>query len=114
MLVRQRIVEFNHSPLEGRRVVEKKIHERVEGNDGAPSAPAEVETESQTDECQAAVGGGRAQDLYDLRAGADAPSRCEMRDDRAFIVKTDGASTLGIGGVLTQKDDDGRERVVYA
>eukprot|EP00962_Isochrysis_galbana_P040423 scaffold14629_cov116-Isochrysis_galbana.AAC.4 len=33
------------------------------------------------------------------------------RDDKPFIVKTDGASTLGIGGVLTQKDD-GRERVV--
>eukprot|EP00962_Isochrysis_galbana_P012109 scaffold3418_cov124-Isochrysis_galbana.AAC.11 len=30
------------------------------------------------------------------------------REDKPFIVKTDGASTLGIGGVLTQKDDDGR------
>eukprot|EP00962_Isochrysis_galbana_P038995 scaffold13938_cov109-Isochrysis_galbana.AAC.2 len=35
-----------------------------------------------------------------------------MTDLSLFIVKTDGASTLGIGGVLTQKDDDGRERIV--
>jgi hypothetical protein len=34
------------------------------------------------------------------------------REDKPFFVKTDGASTLGIGGVLTQHDDDGRERVV--
>ena len=34
------------------------------------------------------------------------------RYDRKFIVKTDGASTEGIGGVLVQLDDDGRERVV--
>jgi hypothetical protein len=34
------------------------------------------------------------------------------REDKPFFVKTDGASTLGIGDVLTQHDDDGRERVV--
>jgi hypothetical protein len=34
------------------------------------------------------------------------------REDKPFFVKTDGASTLGIGGVLTQHDDDGRKRVV--
>jgi hypothetical protein len=32
--------------------------------------------------------------------------------DRPFIVKTDAAITQGIGGVLSQLDDDGHERVV--
>ena len=34
------------------------------------------------------------------------------RFDRPFIVKTDAAATEGIGGLLVQHDDDGRERVV--
>ena len=34
------------------------------------------------------------------------------RYDRPFIVKTDAANTEGIGGVLSQVDDDGRERVI--
>ena len=34
------------------------------------------------------------------------------RFDRPFLVKTDGAQTEGIGGCLTQKDDEGHERVV--
>ena len=32
--------------------------------------------------------------------------------DRPFIVKTDAAATEGIGGVLSQQDDDGNEKVV--
>ena len=34
------------------------------------------------------------------------------RFDRQFIVKTDGAQTEGIGGLLNQHDDEGHERVV--
>ena len=34
------------------------------------------------------------------------------RHDRTFIVKTDAASIVGIGGVLSQVDDAGKERVV--
>ena len=34
------------------------------------------------------------------------------RFDREFILKTDAANTAGIGGVLSQRDDDGHERVV--
>eukprot|EP00962_Isochrysis_galbana_P021323 scaffold6286_cov106-Isochrysis_galbana.AAC.8 len=65
----------------------------------------DVETESQSDECQAAIEALKA-------AMTSEPVLMPPREDKLFIVKTDGASTLGIGGVLTQKDDDGRERVV--
>ena len=34
------------------------------------------------------------------------------RFDRGFILKTDAAQTEGIGGVLSQVDDDGHERVI--
>eukprot|EP00962_Isochrysis_galbana_P023012 scaffold6899_cov141-Isochrysis_galbana.AAC.1 len=65
----------------------------------------DVETESQTEECQAAIEALKT-------AMTSEPVLMPPREDKPFIVKTDGASTLGIGGVLTQKDDDGRERVV--
>eukprot|EP00962_Isochrysis_galbana_P053924 scaffold25469_cov131-Isochrysis_galbana.AAC.4 len=65
----------------------------------------DVETESQSEECQAAIEALKA-------AMTSEPVLMPPREDKLFIVKTDGASTLGIGGVLTQKDDDGRERVV--
>eukprot|EP00962_Isochrysis_galbana_P022300 scaffold6650_cov110-Isochrysis_galbana.AAC.4 len=66
----------------------------------------ETETESQTtDECQAAIEALKT-------AMTSEQVLMPPRDDRPFIVKTDGVSTLGIGGVLTQKDHDRRERVV--
>ena len=34
------------------------------------------------------------------------------RNDEIFCVKTDAATTEGIGGVLTQRDVDGKERVI--
>jgi hypothetical protein len=34
------------------------------------------------------------------------------RFDREFILKTDGAQTEGIGAVLSQKDDEGHEKVI--
>ena len=40
------------------------------------------------------------------------PVLATPRNDREFILKTDAANTEGIGGVLSQKDDDGRERVI--
>ena len=40
------------------------------------------------------------------------PVLATPRYDRPFILSTDAANTEGIGGVLSQADDDGRERVV--
>ena len=40
------------------------------------------------------------------------PVLAAPRFDREFILKTDGAQTEGIGGVLSQVDDEGHERVV--
>ena len=34
------------------------------------------------------------------------------RNDEIFCVKTDAATTEGLGGVLTQRDEEGRERVI--
>ena len=47
-----------------------------------------------------------------VAAITSAPVLTATRSDRQFIVKTDAASTLGLGGVLSQLDDDGHERVI--
>ena len=46
------------------------------------------------------------------RAITAEPVLTPPKDARPFIVKTDGATQLGIAGILSQRDDDGRERVV--
>jgi hypothetical protein len=68
-------------------------------------AGCDVPVESQSEECQAAI-----ETLK--KAITSEPVLMPPREDRMFCVKTDGASTQGIGGVLVQHDDDGRERVV--
>ena len=60
---------------------------------------------SQTEECQDAV---KAM----ITALTSEPVLMAPRHDREFIIKTDAASTVGIGGVLSQVDDAGKERVV--
>ena len=65
----------------------------------------DVAVVSQTPECQRAV-----QRLIELITSA--PVLAAPRQDKEFIVKTDAASTLGIGGVLSQIDDHGHEHVV--
>ena len=60
---------------------------------------------SQTPESQTAMKG-----LID--AITSEPVLATPRFDRPFIVKTDAAITKGIGGVLSQRDDEGRERVI--
>ena len=65
----------------------------------------DVETQSQTDLCQEAI--------IKLKAAITSePVLAAPRFDRIFKVKTDGALTEGLGGVLGQDDDDGHERVV--
>ena len=66
-------------------------------------AGVDVEVLSQSAKCQQSI---RA--LIDSITSE--PVLAAPRFDRTFTVKTDGAQTEGIGGVLTQKDDDGRER----
>jgi hypothetical protein len=65
----------------------------------------DVAEESQTEECQTAIEALK-------KAITSEPVLIPPREDRIFSVKTDGASTQGIGAVLAQRDDDGRERVV--
>ena len=65
----------------------------------------DVEVESQTPKCQAAI-----QRL--IQAITSEPVMCTPRFDRMFVVKTDAANQIGLGGVLSQADDNGRERVV--
>ena len=67
-------------------------------------AGVDVPTLSQSDECQAAV---RAL----IASITSEPVLTPPRFDRDFIVKTDAANTEGIGGVLSQLDDEGHERV---
>ena len=65
----------------------------------------DVAEQSQSEACQNAI-----------RALKDAitsePVLGTPRYDRPFIVKTDAANTEGIGGVLSQLDDEGRERPI--
>ena len=69
-------------------------------------AGVDVATESQKPEAQQAV-----ITLIDLMTTE--PVILSMpRFDRLFMVKTDAAQTEGLGGVLTQEDDAGHERVV--
>ena len=66
----------------------------------------DVAVESQTPACQLAVS-----EL--IVCMTSEPVVLTMpRFDREFIVKTDAAATEGIGGVLSQLDDDGHERVI--
>ena len=65
----------------------------------------DVAVESQKPECQEAI--------EKLKVSITTePVLATPRMDREFIVKTDGAQTEGIGGVLGQHDDDQRERAV--
>ena len=57
---------------------------------------------SQSPECQAAV---RAL----ITAITTEPVLATPRYDRPFVVKTDAANSEGLGGVLSQADDDGKE-----
>ena len=65
----------------------------------------DVEKESQTPECRRAM-------LLLIRAITSEPVMSTPRFDRPFIVKTDAANKEGLGGVLGQLDDEGREKVV--
>ena len=65
----------------------------------------DVETESQTPACQAAIAR-----LID--AVTSEPVMCTPRFDRPFVVKTDAANQIGLGGVLSQANDEAREQVV--
>jgi len=64
----------------------------------------DVATLSQSEECQAAIEKLKT-------AITSEPVLAAPRFDRRFIVKTDGAQTEGIGGVLSQLDDERHERV---
>ena len=65
----------------------------------------DVAAESQTPAVQAAVTA--------LKEGlCSAPILMLPRSGRRFTIKTDAASCHGIGAVLCQEDDDGRERVI--
>ena len=65
----------------------------------------DVPTLSQQPTCQAAIKGL-------ITAITSEPVLATPRFDRRFYVKTDAASTEGIGGVLAQRDDDGHEHVI--
>ena len=65
----------------------------------------DVAERSQSDECQSAL-------RQLISSITSEPVLATPRYDRQFIVKTDAANTEGLGGVLSQKDDDGRERVI--
>jgi hypothetical protein len=64
-----------------------------------------VEEKVKSEGCQVAI-----QTL--IKAITSAPVLTAPRGDREFIVKTDAASKLGIGGVLSQVDDNGHEKVI--
>jgi len=61
--------------------------------------------EIKSDECQNAI-------HTLIEAITSAPVLTTPRGDREFIVKTDAASKEGIGGVLSQVDDNGHEKVI--
>ena len=65
----------------------------------------DVAERSQSPECQAAV---RAL----ITAITTEPVLATPRYDRPFVVKTDAANSEGLGGVLSQADDDGKEHVI--
>ena len=65
----------------------------------------DVEKESQTPECRRAM-------LLLIKAITSEPVMSTPRFDRPFIVKTDAANKEGLGGVLGQLDNEGREKVV--
>ena len=65
----------------------------------------DVEAESKKPECQAAI-------VALKKAITSEPVLTAPRFDRMFKVKTDGAQTEGLGGVLGQDDDEGHERVI--
>ena len=60
---------------------------------------------SQTAECQEAI-------KKLIVAITSEPVLTPPRFDRQFIVKTDAANTEGLGGLLVQKNDEGKEQVV--
>jgi len=64
-----------------------------------------VEEEIKSDEYQNAI-------RTLIKAITSAPVLTTPRGDREFIVKTDAASKEGIGGVLSQVDDNGHEKVI--
>ena len=65
----------------------------------------DIAVASQTEECQDAI-------KALILAITSEPVLATPRFDRPFIVKTDAANTEGIGGVLSQHDDEGRERPI--
>ena len=65
----------------------------------------DVATQSQSDLCQTAI-------KKLITSITSEPVLATPRYDRPFIVKTDAANTEGIGGVLSQLDDDELERVI--
>lgn len=65
----------------------------------------DVAARSQEDDCQTAI-------RTLITALTSEPVLATPRFDRPFIVKTDAANTEGLGGVLSQLDDEGRERAV--
>ena len=65
----------------------------------------DVEKEAQTPECK------RAMQIL-VKAITSEPVMSTPRFDREFLVKTDAANKEGLGGVLSQVNDEGREKVV--
>jgi hypothetical protein len=65
----------------------------------------DVEKEVKTEPCQTAI-------RTLIKAITSAPVMTTPRSDREFIVKTDAASKEGLGGVLSQVDDQGHEKVI--
>jgi hypothetical protein len=65
----------------------------------------DVEKEVQSEACQNAI---RAL----IKAITSEPVMTTPNSDKEFIVKTDAASKEGIGGVLSQVDDEGNEKVI--
>ena len=64
-----------------------------------------MEEEIKSEECQKAI-------RTLIEAITSAPVLTTPSEDREFIVKTDAASKEGIGGVLSQVDNDGHEKVI--
>ena len=65
----------------------------------------DVEKEAQSPECK------RAMQIL-VKAITSEPVMSTPRFDREFLVKTDAANKEGLGGVLSQVNDEGREKVV--
>jgi hypothetical protein len=65
----------------------------------------DVASLSQTEICQSAI-------VQLIDAITSEPVLATPRFDRPFIVSTDAANTEGLGAVLKQLDNDGRERVI--